>query len=285
MESANKVREATHSDAPAITQLLQSGRYQHIHVDWRPPVDWIGNPGFVVVENEAGGIEACLAIAPEPPPAAWVRVAAIQIPMYGSMALANMLRATIPYLRSQGVNEIAWMAPSEWPSYWLQGMGMRETAQVEAYVKSDLFVPAGANNPAITIRPVTRQDMGTLEAIETAAFDPIWRHSAASFTRAWRQALCFDVAILDGQIVGFQYSTRSSQEPTAHLVRIAVDPQIQGKGIGSTLLAHAIATYERYGLYGVSLNTQMDNYGSQRLYARFGFYPAGFRIPVWTMSV
>lgn len=285
MESANRIREAKYDDAPAITKLLQGGRYQHIHLDWRPPIDWIGTPGFVVSENDAGQIEACLAIAAEPPPAAWVRVAAIQIPTYGSAALTNMLVAMLPYLRSRGVTEIAWMAPVEWPAYWLQGLGMVKTAEVEAFVKSDLFIPAGSYNSDITIRPVTRHDMSALEAIEKAAFDPIWRHSLATFSRAWRQALCFDVAVLEGRIVGFQYSTRSNHEPTAHLVRITVDPQIQGKGVGRTLLAHAIATYERYGLHGVTLNTQMDNYGSQRLYARFGFYPAGFRIPVWTMKI
>ena len=43
------MRVAKKSDAPAITRLLNSTRFTHYHVDWRLPVDWLGDPGFLVL--------------------------------------------------------------------------------------------------------------------------------------------------------------------------------------------------------------------------------------------
>jgi ribosomal protein S18 acetylase RimI-like enzyme len=67
----------------------------------------------------------------------------------------------------------------------------------------------------------------------------------------------------------------------AHLSRMTVHPDHQGRGIGAALVARAIDGYHQRNLRAVSLNTQSDNLASRRLYERFGFRPTGYTYPVW----
>jgi ribosomal protein S18 acetylase RimI-like enzyme len=69
------------------------------------------------------------------------------------------------------------------------------------------------------------------------------------------------------------------------LARITVHPAVQGQGIGSRLLAEALADYANLGLQQVSLNTQTDNLTSHQLYRAFGFERYGLPIPVWERPV
>ena len=135
----------------------------------------------------------------------------------------------------------------------------------------------------LVIRPVDLEDLPLLEQIEAEAFEPLWRHSAEGLALAARQTLSFDVAERDGRVLGFQFSTATRRG--AHLSRMTVDPAFQRSGVGSALLAHALAGYQRLGAGQVTLNTQVDNYASQQLYERFGFQANGERFPVWAAAL
>jgi ribosomal protein S18 acetylase RimI-like enzyme len=56
-----------------------------------------------------------------------------------------------------------------------------------------------------------------------------------------------------------------------HLDRIAVDPDLQGKGYGRFALAFAVETLLARGARKVGLSTQSTNERSQRLYLKYGF--------------
>lgn len=292
MEIANQflVRQAGPGDARDITRLLQKARFSHVHADWHPPVDWLGQPGFVVAEEGPAGflppyLAACLAITADPLPAAWVRVAAVHNNPGGDELLLSMLAPIIRHLQQQAVQEIGWLLPAGWPESWLVAMQFSRQNSIETYFKSDLSLPRGGLNPAVQVRPVQPADFPALVAIEAAAFAPLWRHSHSGLELGWRQSLCFHVAELAGRLVGFEYSVHSQAERAAHLVRISVDPAVQGLGVGSALLTAALEAYRRQGLRHVSLNTQVDNLSSQQLYAKFGFHPAGYRVPVWVRAL
>lgn len=289
------IRVATRADAAAITDLLRHAPYSHIHVDWHYPVDWLGSPGFVVQEDPQTAtpdppltsrlfstrarLLACLAVAADPPPAAWVRLAALEEVLDPVGTLAAMLAEVVAYLRETAVTELAWMPIEDWPAAWLHELGFHTVNEIETYVKNAMTVPPVREVPGLVIRPVDAADLSTLAQIEAEAFVPLWRHSKVGLTLARRQAFSFDVAELNGQIVGFQFSTHGRSG--AHLARMTVAPAFQGSGIGSALLAHTIRHYQRRGLRQVTLNTQVDNLPSQRLYKRFGFHTNGERFPVW----
>ncbi len=113
------------------------------------------------------------------------------------------------------------------------------------------------------------------------AFKAIWRLSRSSLENAFTQSLSYDVALSNGEPVGYQISVRGYNHKSAHLVRITVHPDFQGKGVGSALLTRTMEGYRQQGIESVSLNTQIDNIASHRLYERFEFTEVGDQIPLY----
>jgi ribosomal-protein-alanine N-acetyltransferase len=162
-------------------------------------------------------------------------------------------------------------------------LGFAQANAIETYVKEDRELPDVVSVPELTIRQVYSTDFAALARLEEISFAPIWRYSAQALAIARPQSLSFDVALLADEIVGYQLSANA--EAGAHLVRITVHPQKHGLGIGSALLKHAFAYYHRQGLYTVSLNTQVENIASQKLYLKFGFRPSQQRLPIWILDI
>jgi ribosomal protein S18 acetylase RimI-like enzyme len=301
MEIANleraAIRIANSKDGQQILRLINEAAYSHIHADWHVPGDWIGTPGFVVSEAPVPsrslssfgrmnqGFLACLAAAADPPPAAWVRLAAIRRRPLAQEMLAAMLDVVLPHLRESGVKELGWLAIDSWPDDVLPLLGFRRANWITTFIKEGLNISPAHRDSCVQVRPVRLEEMETLAAIEADAFDPLWRHSAEGLRLAYGQSICFDVALINEQIVGFQYSASNHHGSGAHLVRITVHPSFQGARVGSALMTAAIEEYRRRGLRRVSLNTQIDNIASHRLYEKFGFYRTGDQMPVWVMEV
>lgn len=283
----SRVRRATPGDAAAIQRLLKMGVYVHLHIDWRLPGEWLSRPGFVLFEQEnkasrddkdRSPVTACLAVAAEPPPAAWVRVAAVDSHAgYGqtSAMFADILDSLDP-----AVDEIAWFLSDYWPLHWLERLGFVPVSEVVGFRKEGLHVPSFDMPADIVIRPLLMVDLPELAAMETAAFEPRWRHSASDLSLAWRHSICFTVALIGDMPVGYQFSTGGGGN--AHLSRMTVHPDWQGRGIGAALLANAIESYRLQNVQTITLNTQSDNVASRRLYERFGFSPTGFSYPIWS---
>jgi N-acetylglutamate synthase-like GNAT family acetyltransferase len=279
--SATAVRLATKADAPTILRLLQGHGYKHIHVDWFLPGDWLGREGFVVWERPRG-IHACLAVAAAPPPAAWVRLAAVEweVRHTSLTLLGEMLAAVRPHLQAQGITQIGWMSSQHWADRWLPDLGFETVAWLESYMKEDVDIPPHHALAGVVIRPLAKRDLPLLAELETAAFAPLWRQDARSLELGWGQALSFDVAEVEGQIVGFQHSV-PTQEQCAHLARMTIHPEWQGRGVGSALMAYALRGYEALGFGRASLNAQMASDAAHALYTKFGFMPMGYQVPVW----
>jgi GNAT superfamily N-acetyltransferase len=71
--------------------------------------------------------------------------------------------------------------------------------------------------------------------------------------------------------------------PLAELENLEVSPTYRGSGVGSTIIEHAVETASRMGFLAMHLQTEPDNVGAQRLYARHGFLPAtrGEMLRLW----
>jgi ribosomal protein S18 acetylase RimI-like enzyme len=297
--NSDGIRVAIKSDAGAILRLLQTAVYSHLHVDWYLPGDWIGAPGFVVLSKAERSINsnnltaklfpdrtdlvACLAATADPPPAAWVRLAALADANHAEELLARLLAQVVPALRQQGITQLAWLTVEDWPLPWLPKFGFYEGSYIQTYVKKDRHLPDVTSVPGLTIRQLYSTDFEAIAELEEASFAPLWRQSAQALAVARPQSLSFDVALLDGEIVGYQLSAKA--EAGAHLVRLTVHPEKHGLGIGSALLKHAFAYYYKQGLSTISLNTQVENKASQKLYLRFGFEPTQQLMPIWLLDI
>jgi GNAT superfamily N-acetyltransferase len=267
---------------------LQTAALRHSHADWHLPADWLGTPGFVVCSG--GPVEtnhdllACLAVAADPPPAAWVRLAAVRSSERPEHLLTAMLDRVTPYLISGGVTELGWMVVEPWPESVFSDLGFRQANWITTYVLDRFEEPAQGSGD-IVLRPAESAEMAALAKMEAEAFEPLWRHSTIGLELGFRQSLSFDVAVIEGRVTGFQYSVRGHSRGTAHLVRITVNPADQGRGVGGALMARAIEGYRAAGIERVTLNTQVNNFASQRLYERFGFRCLGDQLPVWVLGV
>lgn len=278
-------RLAVPKDENSIHVLLKNAVWHHQHIDWQGLAGWLGTAEFWLAERPAGTfwatnkVIACLALGADPLPAGWVQVAAVEDRSNAVGIIAQLFERALPAMYRQGVSQLGWMVPFHWPENWVSELGFTFLTDVQGWVKRGLEVPAGVGNPQLYLRPGQAADMPTLVQMEEAAFAPLWRHSLERLTLSWQQSFCFDVAELAGQLVGFQYSV-INRPGQAHLIRLTVDPAVQGQGVGASLLKRAISHFQQHNIHEITLNTQSDNHASHRLYRRFGFEPAGYQLPV-----
>ena len=275
------VRPAGPADARTVNRLLETASRSHLHPDWRPVTDWIDRAPAFVAENTSG-LAGCLLTSIDPPPAAWIRAAAVAGGLPAPILMRRLLAPCLQALAGRGLQTLSAMTVEPWLAPILGGLDFALVEQVETWHKPDLLAPrTGA--PDVTIRPARLAEMDELASIDHLAFHPRWQFSAQTLALAWEKAATFTVAHRSGRSVGFQISL--SDDLGAHLARLTVHPAAQRSGVGSRLLADALLRYASLGAAAVSLNTQVNNIPSHRLYAAFGFQPASPPVPVWERSV
>lgn len=128
------------------------------------------------------------------------------------------------------------------------------------------------------IRTAHTSDLPALLALDKQAFGRVWHKSAGNFNEALATAISFAVAVTDDQLVAYEWCEMYNKH--AHLTRLAVHPNYQGRGIGAQLLYQAITDALTAGAEIITLNTQENNHRSLALYRRFGFVDTQQRIPV-----
>jgi ribosomal protein S18 acetylase RimI-like enzyme len=121
--------------------------------------------------------------------------------------------------------------------------------------------------------PVRADDSEAIERLtrlDEEAFPWLWRNSLREF-EAYIGIPGVDVYLLELEGLPIAYVGTTLFTGWGHLDRIAVAPQMQGRGLGQAALRFAIESLRRQGARRVGLSTQGTNYRSQRLYERFGF--------------
>jgi [ribosomal protein S18]-alanine N-acetyltransferase len=128
----------------------------------------------------------------------------------------------------------------------------------------------------VIIRRLTYADLPQVIAIERRAFPAAW--SLAMFVLELSKPGGVCLAAVDGRTVR-GYLVCSRYDVVWHIMNVAVDPDLQGRGIGSALIARLLdevdrdsGTTSRY-----TLEVRQSNTGAIRLYERFGFRAAGLR--------
>jgi ribosomal protein S18 acetylase RimI-like enzyme len=125
----------------------------------------------------------------------------------------------------------------------------------------------------VRLVPIDPGDSAAIDRVtrlDQAAFPWLWRNSRAEF-EAYFATPGVDVSFLlsNDQPVAYVGATRFPG--WGHLDRIAVEPDLQGRGFGRAALLLVIDHLRRRGARRVGLSTQRTNERSQRLYERFGF--------------
>jgi [ribosomal protein S18]-alanine N-acetyltransferase len=275
-------RAAVLTDRQQIASLMHTSSHMHRHLDWRYPLDWIGSSPFFVLESR-GQIISALACPPDPPLVAWVRLFVTS----GNISLEESWQTLWEVARRDLEGKGRFMAAAivlqEWFPNLLIASGFSSRQSI-VMLEREQQIPIEGSLPAgFSIRTMLQYDLPAVAEVDAAAFDLLWQNSLPALEQAYPQAVLATVVEVDGQVLGYQLSTRNLLG--AHLARLAVQPTLQGRGVGRALIADLVQQAERRGLYRMTVNTQDDNAASLALYKGTGFHETGERYPVYQLQV
>jgi ribosomal-protein-alanine N-acetyltransferase len=271
------VRPATPADRAAIRRLLgHSWRvYLPVGSQWLDRCLGAGEC-WVMMEGgrEVAGIMAVLKRHPE---VASIVGAAVRNGLPTSLYVGMALPYLETYGRRQRVRGLACLSGAAWLSETLFTQGFQTREHVITY-GWDAKPLAVAGNSAVTVEPVRYDDLETIVAIDRQIFAPVWHKPQSEMEYTLGRANYFVAAKHENRIVGYCWS---EQEGThAHLTRLGVAEDWQGKGIGTRLLTEALVEMMRAGVTWVTLNTQASNWRARRLYEYYGFRRVGQAMPL-----
>jgi len=125
---------------------------------------------------------------------------------------------------------------------------------------------------ALSLRLLTEQDIPDVMALEHSAHSHPWRQSSFEDCLTGRQR-CW-LAEHKEKLAGYVVITHAGGD--AELLNIAVSPKLQRKGIGSSLLQHAISCVAGHADM-LFLEVRVSNRKAIELYSKEGFFEVGHR--------
>ena len=135
----------------------------------------------------------------------------------------------------------------------------------------------------LQLRPMRLDDIPELESLDELCFRPPWQLNQSSLEKSYQSGAHSSVVSQSDRLVGYQITDNIFDH--LHLARIAVHPDLQGKGIARQLMADMINFFKDYDIQTYSVNTQADNLASLRLYHSFGFNEEGRPTPVYLFEL
>ena len=275
------VRPARQSDHTSIANLMYFEPHVHRHLDWRGPLEWLGAQEYWVLEQN-GAIVAALACPPDPEGVAWLRLFAHSSDVQTGDAW-NVLWENAK-LRLKGRNLLVGaITVADCFSVLLSESGFTTKQQIVVLEQNSAIFQQRPIPAELVLRSMTEYDLPAVTDVDRSGFAPLWRNSHQALQSGFLQAGFATVALVNGEIVGYQISTRNSFG--VHLARLAVTVRFQGRGIGYLLVQDLLTQSRRAGLRRLTVNTQSDNSTSLALYKKIGFEMTGERYTVFTSQL
>lgn len=170
---------------------------------------------------------------------------------------------------------------------WLQASlkesGFDQCDAVRFYERKSLAVEP-VSQPA-ALRPAKPSDLPQLAELDAAAFEPLWHMGVTELQQLQRDCR-IEIAEVAESPVGYSAlrlipdgSPRGYH--SAQLVRLAVHPGAQSRGIGRQLLVASLCHATNLRIDRVFLNTQESNTPSQNLYESLQFRRRGRPVSVF----
>lgn len=279
-----QVRPADLKDHSRLSNLIFFETRSHRHLDWRSPLEWLGDRYFWAME-EGSQITAALACPEEAHGNAWVRLFVHKGYWSAENAWMLLWGAARHDIARAGGAQVAAIVQHSWFLKVLELSGFENRQNIVMLEWHSIASQPRASFEArgIRIRKMTEVDLPDVTVVDGESFDPLWHNSQDTLGRALSQSLFATVAEDANGIIGYQLTTGSGLR--AHLARLAVHPSVQGHGVGRALLGNLFDMLVQSGYFRLSVNTQNDNNTSLALYKKMGFLRTGETYPVYTFDV
>ena len=263
------IREADEKDRGQIAKLLQNESFTHRHLSWIPPLDWLGNQPYLVLEQNLR-IIAALACPPDEDGGTWLRLFAVSPGLSIHRAWRALWPPALSWLQDKfAVKRVNALVVQDQMLNLLTNSGFQEGYRVVVLVWELAQARWPEQKEKVQIRGMLRDDFLRIYEIDQVSFEPIWCNSMSHIEIAYQEAFSASVATLNNRLVGYQISTINPQG--GHLARLAVDPEYQKLGAGTALVEDLLDRFQRQGIVQITVNTQARNQASLELYKKFGF--------------
>lgn len=277
MSQSYTLRSTEEADRGQLSALLHTAEWRHQHSDWFHPLDLLGHKPSVLAFDRQLPV-GWLACPPDPPEIAWIRGFAVARGLDLPSLWDRLWESVAEEAHSMGANSSAALLISDWLEPLLKGSGFRQTNTV-IFLEWKLESHPEFRDSSAFIRPLLETDLEAVAQVDKKSFLPVWSHSREMLGEALEHASLATIFEKDDHVVGYQLSTLSVLG--AHIARLAVDPEWQGKGIGKLLVADILETLSQKGIDHITVNTQADNPRSRSLYKGLGFNETGQVYPLY----
>jgi [ribosomal protein S18]-alanine N-acetyltransferase len=135
----------------------------------------------------------------------------------------------------------------------------------------------------VELRQLVLADLRAIEEIERRSYPTPWSRSMFAGELAKPSSIClgaFDVDGEDGTLSGYLIVSRYVD--AWHVMNIAVDPELRGRGIGKMLLERLFELTADDARRGYTLEVRVSNATAIALYERLGFESRGIRRGYYT---
>lgn len=273
------VRSVSEEDRQKLANLIHFEAHIHRHLDWRSPLDWVGDHPYLVLEGN-GDILASIACPPDPPDVAWIRLFAVSSEISVKEAWKELWPVARSQLYTPSAKIFAAAIPLQnWFKDLLEDNNFTHSNNVIVLSWNGNTLPEVSLPDDVMIRLMNLDDLMQVETVDMVAFGNVWQNSQSCLEVAFRQAAIATVVEISGEVAGYQISTMTSMG--GHLARLAVKPKFQGLGLGYALVCDMLSQFNRRNVRNVTVNTQEDNMISLSLYHKAGFRRSGENFPVY----
>ena len=129
--------------------------------------------------------------------------------------------------------------------------------------------------PVLLIRPMTVDDLASVQLIERASFTTPWPPQAYRQELESNRLAAYLVVTVSDEVVAYGGVWLMVDE--AHVTTFAVDPAWRRRSIGERLLVGLLDVAIARRAREATLEVRLSNVAARRLYEKYGFRPVGIR--------
>jgi ribosomal-protein-alanine N-acetyltransferase len=134
-------------------------------------------------------------------------------------------------------------------------------------------VSAQLKDPLLGFRPMRKEDLQQVQAIEALSYDFPW--TLGIFRDCLRVGYCCWVVTLEARVIG--YGVMSVALDECHLLNLCIHPAWRRYGLARKMVRRLLNLAKQHGAETAFLEARISNHGAITLYRQLGFVEVGRR--------